>query len=134
MLKKKHTRVVCAIIINGDKVLVARRATGQSHAGSWEFPGGKINTGEKPITALFREIREEFAVTVSIKKRLSSVTHDYESRSVELIPFVCSIKEGALMPVDHDEIRWIDRTKDSDVPLLPPDRVIWKEFIHKTRP
>jgi len=131
MPQKKHIRVVCAIIMNGDKVLIARRGPDQSHAGSWEFPGGKINPDEKPVEALVRELREELAVTVSIQYALSPVSHVYESLSVELIPYVCIIEEGAITPVDHDEIRWIDRTKVMEVPLLPPDRVIGEEFLQK---
>jgi 8-oxo-dGTP diphosphatase len=128
MLQKKYLRVVCAIIVHGRQVLTARRAPGQSHGGSWEFPGGKINPGENPQQAIVRELREELAITVSIIKELAPVTHHYESKIVELIPFVCSIEEGTITPVDHDEIQWVDREKVAEVPLLPPDRVIWEGY------
>jgi len=124
----KILRVVCALIIHNNKVLVARRAAGQNHAGQWEFPGGKIKDLEKPEAAIVREIREELALVVQPIKRLSPVTHDYETFCIELTGFICSIKSGTLNLIDHDEIQWMNPAKEAQAPLLPPDRMIWEEF------
>jgi len=128
MLPKKSIQVACALIFDRGKVLIARRAKGRPHEGSWEFPGGKIRESESPEDAIVREIREELSITVQPEKRLTSAIHEYATHTVALIAFICSVKEGKARLMDHDKVRWVDPTKDLNVSLLPPDRVIWEEL------
>mgnify|MGYP000961151768 FL=1 len=81
----------------------------------WEFPGGKIRTGESREDGLLREIMEELAIAVSIRRALQPYTHDYGDVTVTLYPFVCVIKEGEPVCREHSAIVWLD---PKDLPSL----------------
>ena len=72
----KELRVVAAVIVENDQVLCTRRNYGE-FAGKWEFPGGKIESGESPEAALKREIAEELALKITVGKKLGNVEMDY---------------------------------------------------------
>jgi mutator protein MutT len=127
MLTKKKLKVACAIIICDYKVLIAKRKTGEFHAGYWEFPGGKIKFREKPQDAVKREIFEELNVNVCPLEKITPVRHEYDSHIVELIPLLCTLQSSNFVPVVHDELKWIDEKFDMNINILPPDRIIWEE-------
>ena len=93
----------------------------------WEFPGGKIEPGERPMDTLKREISEELSISVEIVTALQASDHAYVSeRIIRLFPFICRIEGDALpVPREHAEIRWI-RKEDlrmldwaaADIPVL----------------
>ncbi len=64
--------VTCAIIENGGKILIARRAADQKLAGKWEFPGGKVADGESPEECLKRELEEEFGIQADVGELIPS--------------------------------------------------------------
>jgi 8-oxo-dGTP diphosphatase len=100
-------KVVCAIICKGDRFLACRRKQGKVRGGKWEFPGGKIKTGESPEEAIGRELLEELSVHVAVEGVLGAVVHHYPDVSIELIAMKCKIEEGEIRLTDHDEFRWI---------------------------
>jgi len=105
-----HNRMIevtCAIIVENNRVLATRRSAGMPHALKWEFPGGKVKEDESPEYCIKREIEEELGIKVGVDRILPSVSHHYESHSVKLIPFVCSILEGTISLSEHQEYRWI---------------------------
>ncbi len=105
MKSRKRIKVVCAIIERGDTVLAARRKTGDSNGGLWEFPGGKIKGAETPQEALHREIIEELGVRITILRQLPAINWDYPDKSIELFPFVCTIADDSVpLPLDHEQI------------------------------
>jgi 8-oxo-dGTP diphosphatase len=110
--------VVCAIIENDDRFLIARRPAGRHLERKWEFPGGKAEQGESEHDALRRELMEELGVSVEIIERLTPVEHSYPDLSLRLIPFRCRIIEGTPVACDHEELRWIgiDEACDYDFP------------------
>jgi len=73
----------------------------------WEFPGGKINTGETPAECLFREIIEELGVAIAVKGPLQPATHEYPSVTVTLYPFICSIAHGEIILHEHMAMTWL---------------------------
>jgi 8-oxo-dGTP diphosphatase len=99
--------VVCAIIERDGRFLIARRSEGRHLARKWEFPGGKVETGEDEISALCRELREELQVEVEIIERLTPVEHSYPDRSLRLIAWRCRIVDGEPEAGEHEELRWI---------------------------
>lgn len=115
-------QVVAAIIIKDDKFLVARRAKHMTHAGMWEFPGGKIDLYETPEQAVERELYEEFNVKSEVQKRLCTVVHDYDSFTIELMAFETRLLEGDLELHDHDQIAWLRADELATVGLTEADQ------------
>lgn len=101
------TEVTCAIIMDGDRVLAARRSAGMPHPLKWEFPGGKIRKGESPGSCIRREIQEEMGVVIRLTEQLDPVVHHYGSGPIRLIPFICTIEAGSISPLEHSAIRWL---------------------------
>jgi 8-oxo-dGTP diphosphatase len=127
----KHLLVVCAIIENNGKILAARRSQAQSHGGFWEFPGGKINPGENPDTAIVREIREELGCDIAVLSELPDVSFCYPDKNITLFPLICKEENGAAAALEHEEIRWVDKKEAESLDWLPPDREIMKCYFIK---
>jgi 8-oxo-dGTP diphosphatase len=106
---KPVIEVTCAIITDGERVLVTQRSESMPHPLKWEFPGGKLKTGETPENCIIREIREELGVEISVKQLLPSVKHAYAQNSVKLIPFICRIESGTIRLSEHRSYRWVHR-------------------------
>jgi 8-oxo-dGTP diphosphatase len=127
---QQPVNVVCAIIENDGTILAAKRGEAQSHAGFWEFPGGKIDPGEDAEKAVVREIKEELGTAISVQKQLPSVPFDYPDKTVVLIPFLCTIVSGTPEPLEHAEIRWVDKGEAAlALAWLPPDAEILKNYL-----
>jgi 8-oxo-dGTP diphosphatase len=98
--------VVCAILERGGTILAAQRGPGQSNAGLWEFPGGKVHPGESPECALRREILEELGIEVSIIRPLAPVLYSYPWITIDLLPFVCTASAEPV-PREHSSLKWV---------------------------
>jgi len=118
------TEVACALIKKGDEFLITQRSEGMPHPLEWEFPGGKLFPGESPERGLIREIKEELKVKIKVEQLLPSVTHDYGSQRIKLIPFICSIESGDIDPTEHKEVKWIKKSELNNYSLLAADLVI----------
>ena len=79
--------VVAALIRRNGKILICQRAPGQNHAGKWEFPGGKVESGETAEGALERELREELAIDAQIGVEIERYTFTYAGKSPILLIF-----------------------------------------------
>jgi 8-oxo-dGTP diphosphatase len=101
-------KVVCAVIVDGQKVLAAKRPTYKDQGGLWEFPGGKLHENETPAEGIKREIMEELGVDIAVISQQRSVVHEYTTKSIELIPLLAKIVGGDIQPDEHDEIIWVD--------------------------
>lgn len=123
---KKIIEVVAGVIFNKDnKVLIARRKSGKSMAGRWEFPGGKVKKEESHYNALQRELKEEFSINITVKNHLLSHSHDYGNFIVNLHSYLITEFTGHIQIKDHDKIVWVytDRLKkyditEADLPLI----------------
>jgi len=113
--------VTCAVIMEGDRVLAAQRSDSMAHPLKWEFPGGKLRTGEHPEGCIIREIREELGVEISVIQLLPTVSHVYSDQPVKLIPFVCRILEGTIRLSEHRTFRWVPRDELDQVDWLEAD-------------
>ncbi len=115
------TEVACALIKKGDEFLITQRSEKMSHPLEWEFPGGKLHPGESPERGLIREIMEELKVSVKVEQLLPSVTHDYGTHRIKLIPFICSIVSGDIDPTEHKEVKWIKKNELKSYSMLAAD-------------
>ncbi|MGB6179382.1 (deoxy)nucleoside triphosphate pyrophosphohydrolase [Carnobacterium sp.] len=112
----KKINVVGAIVIKDDRILCAQRGETKTLAKLWEFPGGKIETGETPHEALARELREELAIDVEIaSEKFEETSYFYDFGLVHLTTFICLMKEGRPQLTEHIKVKWL---KPSDLDSL----------------
>lgn len=116
----KTIRVVAAVIRSGNKIFATQRGYGDYKDG-WEFPGGKIESGETPEDALVREICEELAVDVSVGELISTIEYDYPAFHLSMDCFWCSVQSGEIVLREHEAARWLTRTELDSVEWLPAD-------------
>lgn len=99
--------VVCGVIENSaGQFLACLRPEGKHLGGLWELPGGKVDPGESPVSALVRELREELAVEITVGRPLSPVIWHYEATTIHLRPFFCTIIAGELRALEHERLLW----------------------------
>ena len=122
--------VVCGVIRDKQgRLLVCRRPEGKALAGEWEFPGGKVELDEPPEQALRRELSEELACEIDVGKALPEVEHQYPGFSIRLLPFLCSLKSGEPIALEHSEIRWITPDQCSSLDWSEADVSIWEALV-----
>jgi 8-oxo-dGTP diphosphatase len=125
-------QVTAAIWIYQGKVLIARRPVGDRLAGLWEFPGGKIETGETPQACLEREMAEEFGVNVHVGPFFGRSLYTYENGAIELLAYRISGAPQALELRAHSQYCWAGRSELNSYPFAPADIPLvdrLKEFI-----
>lgn len=122
--------LVCAVaLIDADgRVLMAKRPEGKSLAGLWEFPGGKVESGERPEDALIRELKEELGINIehSCLAPLTFASHAYPDFHLLMPLYVCRRWKGIAQALEGQELKWV-RAKDlralpmppADLPLIP---------------
>lgn len=113
--------VVCVALVDADdRVLIAKRPEGKSMAGLWEFPGGKVEDGELPETALVRELDEELGIdiTESCLAPLTFASHVYDDFHLLMPLYVCRVWKGEVTAKEGQEITWVRpvRLGDYDMP------------------
>lgn len=90
------------------QILIDRRRPTGVLGGFWEFPGGKIETGETVEECIKREIWEELGIVIEVGKHLITIAHTYTHLNVTLIVHHCQYIEGVPQPIECDEIRWVN--------------------------
>ena len=125
--QKKNIHVVAALIRKDDEVFGTQRGYG-NYKDWWEFPGGKVETGETPEQALAREIREELAVDISVDKYLTTVEYEYPEFHLSMACYWCSVKEGNLTLLEHEASRWLPLNNLRQVNWLPADVLVIEEI------
>ena len=99
--------VTCAVIRNEDnEILVVQRDEYTDHPMKWEFPGGKVDKGESFEECILREIKEELSIDVVICGKLPDTRHDYVSKSIRLIPFICDTLDEMPFLSEHVDFKW----------------------------
>lgn len=119
----KEILVTCALIESEGKFLLAQRGPEMSHPGKWEFPGGKLETGEAPEECIVREIREELSLEIEVVRRLSDHAHVYPElqRRVILMPFLCRMVGGGLVLQEHAAVAWVAGPEMTGYDLVEAD-------------
>ena len=122
--------VVAVALIDVDgRVLIAKRPEGKKLAGLWEFPGGKVEPGERPEAALIRELREELGIEVSESCLAPFVFagHAYDSFHLLMPLYLCRRWNGVVAAREHDALAWVRPDRLSDYPMPPADEplVAW---------
>lgn len=121
------TRVVLvsavALIDVDNRVLLAQRPEGKSMAGLWEFPGGKVETGETPEAALIRELHEELGIDTwqSCLAPLTFASHAYEAFHLLMPLFACRKWNGVPRAREGQALAWVRPNRLRDYPMPPAD-------------
>ncbi len=125
------TKVVCAIIVTNNKVICVQRSSKMQLPLKWEFPGGKIESGETDEAALIREIAEELEINIQPILRLEQSLFSYQHTSINLIPFVCKITGGKLRLQEHSDIRYLDCSELMQLDWADADKPIVREVVDR---
>lgn len=118
---RKQIEVVAAIIMEEGKVFATQRGYGEFKDG-WEFPGGKMEKGETPEQALFREIKEELDTEINIGELFDIVEYDYPDFHLTMHCYLSTVKSGDLVLKEHEAAKWLSRDTLNSVDWLPADK------------
>ena len=112
-----------ALVDADGRVLLAQRPEGKSMAGLWEFPGGKVEKGESPETALIRELHEELGIDTwtSCLAPLTFASHAYEKFHLLMPLFVCRRWQGIPEPREGQTLAWVRPAAMREYPMPPAD-------------
>ena len=112
-----------ALVDRDGRVLLAQRPPGRSMAGLWEFPGGKVKSGETPEAALIRELEEELGIdtTESCLAPLTFASHGYDDFHLLMMVYVCRKWSGKPRPMEGGELVWVRAAKLRDYEMPPAD-------------
>ena len=115
--------VACALIDADNRVLIAQRPKGKQLAGLWEFPGGKLEPGERPEPALIRELNEELGIEVkeACLAPLTFASHGYETFHLLMPLYICRRWEGTVASKEGQALAWVRANKLRDYPMPPAD-------------
>ena len=116
----KQIEVVAAIIHKDGRIFATQRGYGD-WKDWWEFPGGKMETGETPEEALKREIREELSTEIQLDKLFCTVEWDYPKFHLTMHCYLCSLLTEALHLNEHEAARWLPKEELNSVQWLPAD-------------
>lgn len=119
-MERKIVEVVAAVIRDQDKIFATQRGYGEFKDG-WEFPGGKIESGETPQQALIREIQEELDTEIEVGKLIDIVEYDYPTFHLKMHCFWAGIKKGDLILKEHEASKWLTKETIRSVEWLPAD-------------
>jgi 8-oxo-dGTP diphosphatase len=113
----------CALIDADGRVLIAERPAGKTMAGLWEFPGGKIESGERPEETLIRELKEELGIAVSetCLAPLTFASHAYPDFHLLMPLYVCRRWEGNVQAREGQKLTWVKPNRLRDYPMPPAD-------------
>ena len=126
----KVIEVVAAIIQRDGAYFATQRGYGEFE-GMWEFPGGKIESGESREIALRREIQEELGVDIIIENLLCTTEYDYPSFHLTMHCYLCSVASGDIELREHKSARWLTAETLDSVEWLPADKDVIDKLITK---
>jgi 8-oxo-dGTP diphosphatase len=115
--------VACALIDADNRVLIAQRPQGKQLAGLWEFPGGKLEPGERPEPALIRELHEELGIVTqeTCLAPLTFASHAYDDFHLLMPLYICRRWEGLVVAKEGQQLAWVRANKLRDYPMPPAD-------------
>lgn len=136
----KTIRVVAAVIraVNNENkpvIFATQRGYGE-FKGGWEFPGGKIESGETPQQALKREIMEELDTEIAVGELIDTIEYDYPNFHLSMDCFWCEVIHGEFILKEAEDAKWLTKEHLADVKWLPADVTLIEkigEELHETK-
>jgi 8-oxo-dGTP diphosphatase len=113
----------CALVDPDSRVLIAQRPAGKPMAGLWEFPGGKVEAGERPEQTLIRELQEELGIIVNeaCLAPLTFASHGYADFYLLMPLFICRRWDGMVRALEGQNLAWVHPHRLRDYPMPPAD-------------
>lgn len=130
---KPFRHVVAALIWDKNKFLICQRPLNKTRALQWEFVGGKTEEGETKEEALIRECKEELDITVSVGDIFYEVDHEYPDIFIHLTLFNCTIAEGEIRMLEHNDIKWISPEEIPFYEFCPADKDILEKIMKEKK-
>ena len=123
--------VACALVDQDNRVLIAQRPPGKKLAGLWEFPGGKLDPGERPEEALIRELHEELSISVKAPclAPLTFASHAYDDFHLLMPLYICRRWEGFVHPREGQAVKWVRPRELRDWPMPPADEPLIPHLV-----
>ena len=132
----KTVRVVAAVICDSIKEKKSIFATARGYGdykGKWEFPGGKIESGESPQEALIREIQEELDTRINVGSLIGTIEYDYPAFHLSMDCFWCEVMDGDLKLLEAEDAKWLSKAELYNVQWLPADITLIEEIEKQMR-
>lgn len=131
MTSKLVLVVACALVDPDGRVLIAQRPEGKTLAGLWEFPGGKVEAGERPEETLIRELAEELGVAVEepCLAPLTFASHAYDDFHLLMPLYVCRRWTGIVTGREGQAVRWVRPDRLRDFPMPPADEPLIAHLV-----
>lgn len=126
-------QVTAAIIQRDGKLLICQRPIGKHCELLWEFPGGKIESGETPEECLIRECREELDCTVEIEQAVQEIKYEYSDITVNVHFYLCKLLDGEPSCIEHNDIKWHTLDEIAELTLCPADKILLNFVAYKIR-
>ncbi len=113
----------CALVDTDARILLAQRPAGRPMAGLWEFPGGKLDAGERPEDTLIRELKEELGIAVeeNCLAPLAFASHTYPDFHLVMPLYLCRNWQGTVTPLEGQKLAWVRPNRLRDYPMPPAD-------------
>ena len=123
--------VACALVDQDNRVLIAQRPPGKKLEGLWEFPGGKLDPGERPEDALIRELHEELSIEVKAPclAPLTFASHAYDDFHLLMPLYICRRWEGFVQPREGQAVKWVRPRDMRNWPMPPADEPLIPHLI-----
>lgn len=131
-LRVKLLLVVAVALVDADhRVLIAQRPEGKALAGLWEFPGGKVEPGERPEETLIRELQEELGIVTkeACLAPLTFASHAYADFHLLMPLYICRRWEGFAQAREHQALKWVRPTALREYPMPPADEPLISVLI-----
>ncbi len=126
----KTIKVVAAVICGDNRIFAVQRGYG-AYKDGWEFPGGKVESGETSGEALVREIREELETEIEPLELIDTIEYDYPEFHLSMDCFWCRIHSGHLNLLEAEDSRWLGRDELYSVDWLPADLTLIRKIVDK---
>ncbi len=123
--------VACALVDADNRVLIAERPKDKALGGLWEFPGGKLDPGERPEEALIRELREELGIEAKAPclAPLTFASHSYPDFHLLMPLYVCRKWSGTVTSREGQKLAWVRANRLRDYPMPPADEPLIPHLI-----